>query len=297
MRRTRLVVVAMLVACGTACEPAAVDHGVTAPDGVPATLLAAGDIAECDGDARDTADLVAGHEGVVAPLGDLAYPVGSPENFTECYDPSWGEFRSRTRPALGNHDVMTDGAGGYFGYFGALAGPRPEGYYSYDLGEWHVVVLNSNCRFVGGCGADSAQVAWLRDDLADADTDNLLAYFHHPRVSTGAHGDTMAVDPMWDVLVEAGADVVVSAHDHDYQRFVPLDASEQPDPDGVRQFVVGTGGADLRAFGSDSPHVEFRQREHHGILRLDLEDCGYRWVFLAVGSQQPLDEGRTQGTC
>lgn len=270
----------------------------TAPDdSTPAVLLAAGDIAQCDGHASETAQLLAERDGVVAALGDLAYPDGSAAAFADCYDPSWGAVRDRTFPTLGNHDLDTADGAAYFDYFGAAAGPRPLGYHSYPLGDWHVVVLNSNCEWVGGCGADSAQAAWLRDDLAQATTGNVVAYWHHPRWSTGLHGDTPEMATLWEILVRAGADVVLTGHDHDYQRFRALDARGQPDPDGVRQFVVGTGGADLRSFSSSSPHVEHRDHDHHGILALELRPCSYRWSFVSAEDAATLDSGTTRGTC
>ena len=296
------VVLAGMMAVAAGCTPSTPveesREAVVAPAGAPAVLLVAGDIADCEGQADATAALLDDHEGVVAAVGDLAYPRGTPEDFARCYDPTWGRVRDRTRPALGNHDVAGGDAQGYFGYFddGAV-GPRPGGYYGYALGNWHVVVLNSTCALAGGCGPDSDQVRWLRDELAAAETDNILAYWHHPRFSTGQHGDTPAVETLWTVVAKAGADVVVAAHDHDYQRFAPLDADGEPAPDGVRQFVVGTGGAELRSFTSTSPHVQFRQAQHAGVLRLELSACGYTWAFLAVGEQAPIDEGQQTATC
>lgn len=263
-----------------------------------ATLLAAGDVADCGGGARRTGRLLARLPGVVAALGDLAYPDGSVDAFRSCYGPTWGGLRGRTRPAQGNHDVRTGGAAGYFTYLGNVAGPRPQGYYSYDLGAWHIIVLNSNCDQVGGCDAHSPQGRWLRDDLAATRTDNILAYWHHPRFSTGVHGDDAAVDGFWRLLHAAGADVVLNGHDHDYQRFAPTDPVGRRDPRGVREFVVGTGGADLRRFARPGPStLEFRQNTAHGILRLDLQRCGYRWRFLSVNGGRALDQGAADGTC
>ena len=269
------------------------------PDGTPATVLAAGDIADCEGGgAAATAAILQEHDGVVAAVGDLAYPDGSVDAFADCYAPTWGAVRERTRPALGNHDVRTAGAAGYFDYFGQLGGPEPQGYYSYDLGDWHVVVLNSNCRVVGGCDPGSPQYQWLREDLAAADTDNILAYWHHPRYGIGIHGGSTAVDPLWDLTDEHGGDVVISAHDHSYQRFAPVGPDGAATPRGQRQFVVGTGGADLRRLADRHPEIlEYAQDDHHGILRIDLDACGYRWRFLPTDGGQPLDHGHTDGTC
>lgn len=268
-----------------------------APAGQPPVLIAAGDIATCGGAEVATGELIASMAGVVAPLGDLAYPDGSSAAFAKCYEPAWGAFLERTRPAMGNHDARTADAGGYFELFGGLAGPEPQGYYSYELGDWHVVVLNSNCGLVGGCGPDSPQVGWLRDDLADAGTGNIVAYWHHPRFSTGEHGDDAAMATFWEVLADAGADVVLSGHDHDYQRSVPLNAAGTATDGGMTQFVVGTGGVDFGAFGEDRTTIAFRQNDTHGVLRLALDPCGYTFAFRPVGGGEPLDAGAVTDTC
>lgn len=280
----------------TVPRPTDEDTRLVAPSG-PEVVLAAGDIATCDGADAETAALIEGQSGVIAALGDLAYEDGSAARFRDCYDPTWGAFRDRTRPTIGNHDAQTAGAAGYFDYFGDFAGPDPQGYYSYDLGAWHVVVLNSNCDLAGGCDPDSPQVAWLQDDLAAADNPNVLAYWHEPRFSTGDHGDQVQMDTFWRVLADAGADVVLSGHDHDYQRFVPLDRDGVATPDGLTQFVVGTGGIGLRAFGDDRDTIAYRQNEQHGVLRLELQDCGYTYAFLAVDTDEPLDRGAVTDTC
>ncbi len=276
--------------------PAAGTTAVTTPD-QPAILLAAGDIATCDDAEVRTGELLAAQPGVVAALGDLAYPDGSTAAFADCYDPAWGLVKPRTRPAMGNHDARTPDAGGYGNSFGAAAGPQPQGYYSYDLGAWHVVVLNSNCDLVGGCGPGSPQLDWLVDDLAATTTGNILGYWHHPRFSTGHHGDQPAVAAFWETLADAGADVVLNGHDHDYERFVAMDATGRPDPTGIREFVVGTGGAPLRGFGPSRDTVDVRQADQHGILRLDLGSCGYSWSFLSVDGGPPLDRGHATNTC
>lgn len=309
MTRARVVAIVTAVAAAATAvvwqlwqhPPAVEEPGFGAPplpDGTPSTVLAAGDIADCGGGAAATAAILREHEGVVAAVGDLAYPDGSEDDFAECYAPTWGAVRQRTRPALGNHDVRTAGAAGYFDYFGTLGGPATRGYYSYDLGDWHVVVLNSNCQVGGGCAPGSPQYEWLREDLAATDTGNILAYWHHPRYGIGNHGDTTAVDPFWDLLYEHGGDVVLSAHDHSYQRFSPVGADGTATPGGQRQFVVGTGGAPLRdVVDEDRETVEFAQHDHHGILRLDLGACSYRWSFLPADGGPPLDRGQTRGTC
>lgn len=281
---------------GDGADDRAGDTSVPVPEDVASTVLAAGDIATCEGSEHATGQLLAEHDGVVAALGDLAYPDGSTTAFAECYDPAWGPLRDRTRPTLGNHDVEIDGGAPYHDYFDGATGGR-DGWYGYDLGPWHVVVLNSNCDVAGGCGAESPQVTWLREHLAGVDTGNILAYWHAPRFSTGQRSDSQEVAAFWEVLHEAGADVVLAAHAHNYQRFAPLAPDGDPDPDGIRQFVVGTGGAPLRGFDTDDDRVAHREADRHGILRLDLHDCGYDWAFLPVNGDTPLDEGTASGTC
>jgi hypothetical protein len=223
--------------------------------------------------------------GVVAALGDTAYDRGSPQEFIECYDPSWGRFKDRTRPAVGNHEYGTADAGGYFDYFGDAAGDRGAGYYSYDLGAWHIVVLNSQCWEVGGCGRDQPQAAWLKADLAASQALCTLAYWHTPRFSSGWHGSSDLVDAYWDLLYEAGAEVVLSGHDHDYERFAPMDGSGSEDPDaGIRQFVVGTGGFSRYPFpGPPMAQSEARDASTFGILVLTLHADRYEWEFVPAG--------------
>jgi hypothetical protein len=244
-------------------------------------LLAAGDIASCRslGD-EATASLLEGPPTTIAALGDLAYPVGSADDFAGCYDPSWGRFKANTRPAAGNHDYATPGAAAYFDYFGAAAGPRGAGYYSYDLGSWHVVVLNSNCRFVA-CSRGSPQETWLRNDLALHSAQCTLAYFHHPLFSSTVGTATPAVQPLWQALYDAGADLVLSGHAHNYQRFAPQSPSGAADPTrGIREFVVGTGGNSHRPVGPPIPNQEVTDDTTFGVLKLTLLETGYVWGFV-----------------
>ena len=261
-----------------------------------AILLAAGDIADCSWDgAQLTAGLIESRPGTVAAIGDTAYPTGSASDYANCYQPTWGRFKSRTRPALGNHEYLTAGAGAYFAYFGRKAAP-PGGYYSYRLGSWHIVVINSNCDQIGGCGPGSKQLRWLRADLANHPARCTLAYWHHPRFSSGPHGSNEVMQPVWAALVKAGADVVLSGHDHLYQRFAPLDASGRIDPaGGIREFVVGTGGGSL--YPAVRPIAASRKIiEHWGILRLKLGSNRYYWRFLSTNpTGRVLDSG--SGAC
>lgn len=249
------------------------------------TLIAAGDIAACDEDGdSSTAALVAGRQGTVATLGDNVYPAGSERTYRECYDPVWGGFLARTRPAIGNHDAQDDGGAAYFEYFGAAAGTPGEGWYSYDLGAWHVVVLNSNCGPVG-CD-ESAQLAWLVDDLAESEALCTLAYWHHPRFSSGPHGGTTDVEPFWEALEQAGAEVVLAGHDHLYERFAPQASNGAASADGIRQFTVGTGGKQLYRVERVAPHSEVRIDDAFGVLSMTLGSDGYDWSFLTVNGTE-----------
>lgn len=282
---------------GTATSPA------PTPSPLPPILVAAGDIATCTGDgAEATAQLLDGlfpagtpvERGVVATLGDNAYPRGSLGEFMACYDPTWGRHRTRTRPAPGNHDYLTPGAEGYYSYFGSAVGDPQRGYYSYDVGTWHVVVLNSNCQAVGGCEAGSAEESWLRADLAAHASPCALAYWHHPRFSSGTvHGDQGFVRDLWLALQEHGVEIALTGHEHNYERFAPQDANGRADPArGVREFVVGTGGNDvLYGFGPPEPNSEVRQSGTYGVLELTLRTDGYDWRFLSAAGGTFTDAG------
>jgi calcineurin-like phosphoesterase family protein len=259
-----------------------------------ATLVAAGDIARCGTrDDSATAKLVAGLSGTVATLGDNAYESGTWEDYTRCYAPTWGRVKARTRPAPGNHEYETPGAAPYFRYFGAAAGPGGKGYYSYDLGRWHVVVVNSNCGDVGGCGEGSPQGRWLRSDLNEHVTPCTLAYWHHPRFSSGTvHGSTREMTAIWRILDSAGADVVLSGHEHNYERFAPQTPEGNPDGrTGIREFVVGTGGRTGYPFGKPLPTSEVRLSKALGVLRLQLHPAGYDWRFFSVAGRSFSDRG------
>ena len=253
----------------------------------PEVLLAVGDIGSCESQADDAvADLASRLTGTIALLGDTVYERGTSQEFAQCFDPAWGPMQSRIRPAVGNHEYLTGGAAGYFDYFGSAAGAAREGWYSYQLGGWHMVVLNSNCSLVG-CGAGSPQRQWLRTDLAEHPTDCVLAYWHHPRWSSGRHGSTPAVDGFWQDLRQAGADIVLSGHDHTYERV---------EVDGVREFVVGTGGRSLYQFQKPAlPQTEARSDDAYGLLWLSLGEGSYSWEFLGLGSSGFTDSGT--GTC
>jgi len=259
-------------------------------------LLAAGDIASCRSSGDEaTAALLEDVPATVAALGDLAYPRGTADEFGSCYGPSWGLMRSTTRPAPGNHDYATPGASAYFDYFGGAAGPRAAGYYSYELGSWHVVVLNSNCRFVP-CDAGSLQETWLRADLAAHPTPCTVAYFHHPLFSSTLGTVTPEVRPLWQALYEGDADIVLNGHAHNYQRFAPQGPAGAADqPHGIREFIVGTGGASHHLAGPPVPNQQTVNDTTFGVLRLALLPGRYLWRFLPVVGGVFADHG--SGAC
>jgi acid phosphatase type 7 len=240
-----------------------------------------------------TADLLAGLRlDAVLPLGDLQYQAGDLASFQAVYDQTWGRFKAISRPAVGNHEYGTRGAAGYFAYFGAVAGDPARGWYSYDLGSWHLIALNSECRHIGGCGPGSPQERWLRADLAAHPAICTLAYWHHPRFSSGHHGDKPELDAFWRALHQAGADIVLNGHDHDYERFAPQDPQGiLDDARGIRQFVVGTGGANHRQFETVKPNSEVRNADAFGVLVLTLGTGHYMWRFVPEPGKEFTDAG------
>jgi hypothetical protein len=239
-------------------------------------VAAAGDIAGEGGQQGATSDvLLSLSPTAVLTLGDNAYPSGTGSDFASFYAPSWGRLKNITRPAPGNHEYAS-GAEGYFDYFGAAAGPRGKGFYGYDLGGWHLIALNSNIAR----DFPSEQAQWLRADLAAHQTRCTLAYWHHPRFSSGNHGNDRSQQTFWDALDKAGADVVLNGHDHSYERFAPQNAAGVRESSGVREFVVGTGGKSLRSFPNLQPNSEVRSAESFGVLKLDLHARSYEWKFV-----------------
>jgi hypothetical protein len=271
---------------------------VSAGNGQIAVLIGAGDIADCKdlSGAEATAKLLDQIPGTVMAVGDLAYPDGSNENF-ECYNRTWGRANTRTRPAPGNHEFHSSGATPYFDYFGAAAGDPKTGYYSYELGTWHMIVLNSECKDVGGCEAGSPQEKWLRADLAAHPAVCTLAYWHKPLFSSGsAHGNDLTVKPLFLALHEANAEIVVNGHDHDYERFAPQTPEGTHDAArGIREFVVGTGGKNQRTFGAPKPNSEVRNADAFGVLKLTLKPKGYDWQFIPEAGKSFTDSG--SGVC
>jgi len=229
---------------------------------------------------------------IVAPLGDIQYDSGSVREWrTGPFAPTWGRFKSRMRPAIGNHEYATGSSAGYFGFFGSIAGKRGNYWYSYDLGSWHVVVLNANCTIVG-CRAGSPQERWLRADLARHRTDCTLAYWHQPRFSSGLHGSDAKLAPLWLTLQRAGADVVLSGHDHSYERFGPQTSTGRASArGGIVQFVVGTGGRNNYPIIRKRPNSRVRRSFVFGVLELTLGEGNYAWRFVPVAGMTFTDRG------
>ena len=273
--------------------PAVVRPLVTpAPGATPATHVGAGDIASCGSEGDEaTAALLEGIGGTVFTAGDNVYDDGTLTEFRACYDPSWGRFKARTLPIVGNHEYNTDEASGHFGYFGEAAGHPQEGWYVVDLGGWGVYALNSNCGEIGGCGEDSRQAAWLAADLAANPRRCVLAIWHHSRFSSGEHGNNDSTATLWRVLQAAGAEIVVSGHDHGYERFAPQDAAGAADDSGLVSFVVGTGGRGHYAFEDVQPNSLVRNGDTFGVLRLDLARDSWTSEFLPVAGSTFTDSG------
>src|SRR5213593_2695858 len=262
----------------------------------PVTLVGAGTVASCSSTGDEaTAAILDTTPGTVFTLGDNVYPSGSLTNYQNCYNPSWGRHKARTAPALGNHEYDTSPtAADYFTYFGATAGDPTKGYYSYDLGAWHVVALNSDVSMSAG----SAQEQWLRADLAAHSQRCTLAYWHHPRFSSGStHGSMVGAQPLWQALYDAGAEIVLSGHEHNYERFAPQTPGGALDlARGIREFVVGTGGGSgAYPFGTPIANSEVRITGVNGVLKLTLGDGTYAWQFIPVAGQTATDSG--SGTC
>jgi acid phosphatase type 7 len=260
-------------------------------------IAAAGDIACGSGVVKNdchqqaTSDLLVGTglTGVLT-LGDNQYEKGGLDAFQKFYDPTWGRVKNITHPAVGNHEYGTKGAAGYFAYFGAVAAP-PKAYYSFDIGAWHLIALNSNCGIVS-CAAGSPQDAWLKADLASHKNTCTLAYWHHPRFSSGGHGSDNSTGPLFLDLYNAGADLVLVGHDHDYERFAPQTPDARPDPAfGVREFVVGTGGRSHYNFTSIKPNSQTRNSDTYGVLRLTLHPTSYDWRFVPEAGKTFSDSG------
>ncbi|MEA2449337.1 MAG: hypothetical protein QOG63_1269, partial [Thermoleophilaceae bacterium] len=281
--------------------------GSTGGTGGDPVIMAAGDIAcsakstgaSCQ--AQATSDLVmAENPDAVLPLGDNQYECGQLSDFQTYYDATWGRFKARTRPVPGNHEYTSSanstnncfnlptGAPGYYTYFGAIASPLEplcnvscKGYYSYDIGAWHMIALNSNCTRVGNCGVADPQATWLQADLNAHAGQCTMAYFHHPRWTSGQEQPTLSMGPIYQILYDAGTDVILNGHDHDYERFAPMAPSGAVDPArGIREIIAGTGGRNTTSFTQLAPGSEVRNSSSFGVLRMALHPRGYDWRFM-----------------
>ena len=249
-------------------------------------LVGAGDIASCSHNNDEaTAKLLDNISGTVFTTGDLAYTNGTYTEFTNCYHPTWGRHKSRTKPIPGNHEYNTSGAAGYFKYFS-----NTRSYYAYNLGDWRIYALNSKIDV----SSTSAQVNWLKNDLAANLKKCVLAYWHHPRWSSGSrHGSNSSMQTLWKTLYDAGAELVLNGHEHNYERFKQMNASGSAVSNGLREIVIGTGGAGLYGFGSIRSTSEVRNSSTYGVLKLTLNSTSYSWKFLPVAGKTFTDSGTT----
>lgn len=266
----------------------------TSADADIPVLLAAGDIAGCDWENDEqTARILDANAGIVAPLGDLAQGDGTAEEFEDCYDPTWGRHKDRSKPVPGNHEYYSDGAEPYFDYWGDRAGVAGEGWYTYELGDWQIFALNSNLDKVDA----EKQLEWLEAELASSTAMCTMAYWHHPRFSSSVrHGSNENMAPFWDLFYASGMEIVLNGHDHVYERFAPQRPDQEADPEfGIRQFTVATGGAPQRDFSKPEDNSEVRMTGVHGVLRLELLEDGYTWEFIPVADEVFTDSG--SGDC
>jgi hypothetical protein len=290
------LVIALLVAAAACVSALPI---LTTPAGSApgdAVLVGAGDISTCTNNNDEaTAVLLDGIAGTVYTLGDSVYENGTTAEFANCYDPTWGRHKARTRPASGNHEYGTANAAPYYAYFGASAGDPTKGYYSYDAGSfWHVIVLNSECAQIGGCNAGSPQETWLRLDLAANPSKNVVAMWHKPLFSSSSRGSDATFAPLYAALYDHGAELVLVGHEHHYERFAPQTSTGVADPAfGVRQIVVGTGGRGHSGFVTIEDNSEVRNSTDYGVLKLTLQETSYTWQFVPIAGQTFADSGTT----
>lgn len=250
-------------------------------------LVGAGDISKCGSSSNDnderTARLLDRIPGTVFTTGDNVYDKGTAQEFKECYDPTWGRHKSRTKPVPGNHEYKTSGASGYYNYF-----KNTPPYYVYMLGNWRIYALNSEIDV----SANSAQAKWLKNDLAASNKKCVMAYWHQPRWSSGSdHGSDPKMQAFWEILYNAKAELVIAGHEHNYERFAPMDKNGKKVKVGLQQIVVGTGGASLDGFDDILPASRVRNSNTHGVLKLTLSPGKYSWEFIPVGKKTFTDKG------
>ncbi|HYN37142.1 MAG TPA: metallophosphoesterase [Actinomycetota bacterium] len=257
----------------------------SAPAAADTLVMVAGDIA-CPPQLPKTPDschqedtsnlLVKNKPDLVLTAGDNQYDDGKLSDFRDSYDKTWGRLKSITKPTPGNHEYRRNDGQGYYNYFGSKAGRPNRGYYSFDREEWHIIALNSNIS----TRRTSRQIEWLRKDLTSNPADCTLAFWHHPLFSSGEHGNHSYVKPIWKALSADDADLVITGHDHDYERFAPMNAQGEARAKGIRSFVVGTGGVGLRPFKTIQPHSVVRSDNTFGVLKLTLQAGAYQWEFI-----------------
>jgi len=294
-----LVAMTIPSAAQTTSQPTnpAAGGAVAATSGALSTrVFAVGDIGLCGKKAAKriaaVAKLLTKRAGPVLALGDLAYPKGSKTNFAQCYKPSFGKLKKRTWPVPGNHEYVTPRAADYFSYFGKRVGTPAKPYYSRNFGSWHFVMLNSNCvNLAGGCAPHSAEYRWLQADLAAHPNACLAAAWHHPMFSSTPKKAETNAAPLFSLLQNAGADLLLVGHQHNYERFLRMGINGQPASSGIRQFSVGTGGAEFYPFATAVAGSRKRVTKVSGALQLDLRRTGYSWKFLATTGKLVRDRG------
>ncbi len=299
MQKVWLIGLLLLLGLGAVAGSRSAPLGSSTPPPISsgATLLAVGDISTCDSlGAFITAGIVQAQlleqpSAKLALLGDIAYERGTDEEF-KCFDTAWGKFKSISYPVPGNHEYFSDNAAGYYKYFGTRAGDPKRGYYTYTLGNWRMYALNSNCQAIGGCDTSSPQAKWLQKTLLENPRACTLAYWHHPRFSSGHHGNNDFMQDIWAILAKSGTELVLAGHDHMYERFKPLDKAGKPNPKGIRSFVIGTGGRSFYEFKNLNPNSAAKQNTELGIVKFQLEPNGYSWAFISAKKNGFTDTGR-----
>lgn len=267
----------------TAETPAATDTAApVAPS--PWRVVAIGDIADCTKITDDeVATLVKSYQSNILILGDNAYPDGSATDFSNCFVPIYGDAKARSYPTPGNHEYRTAGAAGYYGYWGSQAGDPAKGYYSFSNAGWHIVALNTECSYIGGCASGSTMLNWLQADLASNTATCTVMFTHHPRFSSGQHGSDATLNDLWLALQAGGVDLYLAGHDHTYERFAPSG--------GLTEFVVGTGGSSLYNFPTIETGSVFRYNSSGGALVLDLYPTYYSWQYVTSTDRTVKDSG------